>query len=243
MKLLTIVLLLLLGWPLLFAQNILVADPDSLFLEDQMADLSDPWKDFNMNLKLKNGSGDTLEVVWKREIGSDCPLEWEFFVSDIIGTYIPTVSMSPEGAQFNVPSQGEAYFGIHVLPNTVEGCCTVLAIFSDYNNPGVVFDTAYFHITLNSDCLPSSVEPAVPERLTVEVYPNPASGEIYVSSAGDLQFEITDPMGILVKTGKVEPLSNTPIDIRELRDGVYFIRFYDEKKGRRQLVKFLKMTE
>ena len=225
------------------AQSVLVADPDSLFLEDQMADLSDPWKDFNMYLNLKNTAGNPLEVVWKREIGSDCPLEWEFIVSDIIGTYIPTVSMSPEGAQFTVPSQGEAYFGIHVLPNTVEGCCTVLAIFSEYNNPDVVFDTAYFHIVLNSDCMPSSLEPAVPERLTVEVYPNPASGEIYVKSDAGQQFEIIDPMGALVKTGKIEPLSITSIDIRELRDGGYFIRFFDEKKGSRQLVKFMKMQE
>ncbi|MCB9284608.1 MAG: T9SS type A sorting domain-containing protein [Lewinellaceae bacterium] len=225
----------------LHSQNSLVADPDSLFLEDQMADLSDPWEQFNMFLKLKNVSADPLEVVWKREIGSDCPLEWEFIVQDVNITYVPWVAMSPEGTQFSVLPQEEVDFGINVVPNTVGGCCTVLAIFSEYNNPDVALDTAYFHVVLNSDCLPSAVGDAISPSLVSRVYPNPFSSKFYIESERELTYEVFPLAGPPVKKGRLSPGNTEGVELDGLPNGAYFIRFLEENTGRVHVVKVFKV--
>ena len=57
----------------------------------------------------------------------------------------------------------------------------------------------------------------------VEVYPNPATDRLVVRSANTGQVQLMDFSGIVVKSGYVES-PETVIDIRELKEGIYFLR-------------------
>jgi len=92
-------------------------------------------------------------------------------------------------------------------------------------------DFAYF---LEIACL-STGENNISVSNHITVYPNPASGYIYVSIPGnDRKYSITDMYGRLVEQGTIQN-NNEPIAIQKLSSGIYFL-----DAGRNRKVKFIK---
>jgi len=69
--------------------------------------------------------------------------------------------------------------------------------------------------------------PSVVTKNNISYYPNPANEFISINTTTELQsFEIVDITGKILLTGK---LNNSQINLSSIENGVYFIRFYDNK--------------
>ncbi|MDD2983495.1 MAG: PKD domain-containing protein [Crocinitomicaceae bacterium] len=76
------------------------------------------------------------------------------------------------------------------------------------------------------------------EKLALIVYPNPAQDFISISSTQQLQpaYRILNAQGKVILTGELN-LESKLIDIRTLRNGIYFIDFFQSEMTRIQFVK------
>ena len=78
MKLLSALLCLCIPFASISAQSGLLLEPDSMFLHDQNADLSDEWMNYGMYMDMTNVSSETLLFVWERMLSANCPEEWDY---------------------------------------------------------------------------------------------------------------------------------------------------------------------
>ena len=227
------------GTPL-WAQSGLLLEPDSMFFYDQNADLSNEWMNYGLYMDMSNVSGDTLLFVWERMLSANCPEEWDFAVSDHNATYVPQVSMSPEGFHIVLLPQVLTYFGVDVWPRSVPGCCTVHVPFTDLNNPDLILGTAYFDIILNSDCSPSKVNSQRIESMEISIFPNPAQKEVWVGGKATFQFKIYNSLGLPVKSGMIDSESERSVSLAALPSGIYLAHFFDPLNNRQQILKLVK---
>jgi hypothetical protein len=76
---------------------------------------------------------------------------------------------------------------------------------------------------------------------SLSLYPNPCSNTLYVSGliSANQRVDIYDVMGRIVKSQILNAVDNTKIDISNLSNGTYFVKFYQNNTNY-QCLKFLK---
>jgi hypothetical protein len=89
-----------------------------------------------------------------------------------------------------------------------------------YNN-----EEQSYPVCIEIECVPTGIEEFADE---IRVYPNPATGELHVTSHSSLvtTIEVFDMYG---RKQNAENRKQNEIDISELKAGIYFIRIQTEK--------------
>ena len=92
-------------------------------------------------------------------------------------------------------------------------------------------DSSNIVVTVVSDCDWLNIEELYFEG--VEVYPNPATENIFISNFGSdevFSYEMTDAQGkvIAIKEDAINGLKATEINIAQLETGLYLIKVYNE---------------
>jgi hypothetical protein len=203
------------------AQEVILLESDSSVRVYDNLDITDNYLDFPVDLFFKNNTSDSILINWRRELGANCPLEWDIITADQHLTYIPDINES----QIPIPlTPADSHFIVRqiFLPRTVAGCCDVTMIFSLEGEPDNPIDTGYYHISINSDgCVISSL---IDEMVgTIDLYPNPASNIIHVKNGTLIEFiEIFDMNGKQV-LGKRNS-NSSQLDLTSFARGVYFCK-------------------
>ena len=207
------------------SQSILITPADTT-ANIPTADLSDNWLLFSPRVSLTNTTDDTLNIVWRREFIGECPLAWDFLVSDLWNDYTPHIntnydpSISLEAAFPLLPNQTEEAIHSHLYPRTVAGCCNVAIHISELNNPDSILATAYFNYRINDpDCsLVNDIEEIKKEIL---IYPNPADNVVYIETEKPIQsIQVFDLNGKKLKT----EINNNQIKVDDLPNGILIFK-------------------
>ncbi len=78
---------------------------------------------------------------------------------------------------------------------------------------------------------PSSIADRQSKKKNLEVFPNPASDQLFVRSKGygmDLEVELLDVSGRVVRSRAGENATRFRFDVEELESGIYFLRLRDQ---------------
>ena len=126
-------------------------------------------------------------------------------------TRITNVSYLPGNAPFSVPSSGTYFIGFHV-----------------YNGDSIA-SMRLDNINLTT----TGVGVQEISGPVFEVFPNPASGSIMISSrensTSGFSVEVVNPVGQVIKRIHEDALYRTEIDLSDVSEGMYFIRVISEK--------------
>jgi hypothetical protein len=96
-------------------------------------------------------------------------------------------------------------------------------------------------ITLKDTVLTGVEEPSENYKLNIEklsVYPNPAKSVIHISSLSSInQIELLDVTGKVIRQTNRSGMQNLSLDIRNLKDGIYFVQ--TSTAGKKTTKKFI----
>ncbi len=173
---------------------------------------------------------DTYNITWVDNISDNVDIElykdWGTTKVEGMGLVLPT----------NIPSNGTASFHIPASPPFATGNDFKIKIVST-TRPEMVGWSSTFNISLNGK---KSVDPDSqnPDALSVNVYPNPASVNLNISSKQTMnRIWVMNNLGNTV----LEAVANSTqaqLDISRLNTGLYFIKI--ETEGTMTIRKFLK---
>ncbi|MEZ4935280.1 MAG: T9SS type A sorting domain-containing protein [Saprospiraceae bacterium] len=183
---------------------------------------------YDLGIEIKNVSDDTLQMIWRKEIPSDCPPEWGVQISDSNISYPPNVFSNYDLGQSNnhipvvIPPNQLAQYGFlaNLYPASTLGCCTVPVHFSLLDEPDSILATAYFKYKLgNTDCSTVSVKET--EKASIEISPNPTAGFFNIKSTTQLAgVNIFNLQGVRLETIKN---NLNQVDVSDLPSGIYFL--------------------
>ena len=180
--------------------------------------VTDTYGDATINVWTPDYSGITFR--WN-VLENTLPEDWTYSVCDYNSCYVGV----PGGGTMTAISSAEMSSGITgfikftISPHDIPGLGTVRIWVYDQSN-SAIGDT----ITFNFNHLAyAGVD--VETDLPVSVYPNPASGTVFITNDFDqtLDYTITSLSGQLVETGQLAARSNTPVDISNILPGLYLV--------------------
>lgn len=203
------------------AQSVILLEYDSAIAVHQNVNISSGFEDFPLDLFFKNNANDTIQLLWKRNLSANCPLDWEIITADQFLTYVPWVDSSQIPLTMH-PADSHFIVRQLFMPKMVAGCCDISLIFYEAANPTVSVDTGYYHIEINSsDCFAASTSEE--ELEMINIFPNPVSDALNIENTHLIQsIEILDITGkILYPTN--QRLSSR-IDVSSLPTGIYLCR-------------------
>lgn len=208
------------------SQTILVTPADTT-VSVSNADLSDNWITFSPRVSITNTTADTLHIIWRREILTECPMGWDFFVSDLWNDYVPHVttnydpSISLNGVFPILPNQTMEALTSHLYPRTEAGCCEVAFHISELNNPDSILATAFFEYRINDlDC--SIVNDVEVVQNKISIFPNPTSDKVFIETEDVIQ----SVQGFNLIGEKIKGFNfvNGQLDISGLAQGVFILK-------------------
>ena len=220
----------------LSAQSVILLEQNSVSLINESVNILDNSLDFPLDLHFKNNTNENISVNWRRELGANCPLEWDIITSDQFISYTPDVHES----QISLPmTPTDSNFIVRqiFLPRTVAGCCDVKMIFSLDGNPDNPIDTGYYHIEINTlECLTTSIDERDLERFTI--FPNPVTTNLNFENSHLIEsIDIIDSIGKIYRKNFYSNLHE--IDVSFLDSGIYFCKIKN-KSGKTLIQKFVK---
>ena len=83
-------------------------------------------------------------------------------------------------------------------------------------------------VQVNGLCSSTGIGNEFADESTLSIYPNPASGAVFIESANQCSVEITNALGEIVLCAMLNA-GTTPVDISSLSPGAYFIRANGEQ--------------
>jgi hypothetical protein len=162
------------------------------------------------------------------------------------GGKIHISTLTPE----DYPWQGIYFNGV---PVSIEVIPTPGYTFLHWGDNGRIADTlnpkwlgslGSNDVTFKAYLDPTSVTVTNESLPEISVYPNPASNILYLKISGNpgtVEYKIADPNGRILTNGSVNGNNTSiPVDINNLKNGVYYLQVNDSRNGLRN-VKFIKM--
>jgi len=187
-------------------------------------DLTNPDIDLESHASVTNNTDQKINLIWKRIVKENCPLEWQTQICDNNLCYFYTVDSNPADKPFELEA-GETFDGFifHALPRTVPGCCRVKVEFSTVENPDVVLETAIFDVSVNTPaCDFSTNTKEIEEAKTVSIFPNPTHDRFTLSNNDVVnKIDLYNSLGQKLKTFDFE--NGEYMDISDLESGIYSI--------------------
>jgi hypothetical protein len=203
------------------AQSVILLEQDTAIQIHENVDLSDIYEAFFVDLLYRNNTDEAISVLWSREIGENCPEEWDVISADMNITYPPFVNEAAIPMPLE-PGGPNTFLRKEFYPRSVPGCCDVRVVFfleQAQDNP---IDTGYFHIEVNDDgCMTTSVSDKAISPL--HFYPNPTSDVLNIEGGLAIEsIEISDVAGRIYDVPFVA--HSRQIDLSALRPGMYIFR-------------------
>ena len=156
-----------------------------------------------------------------------------FFASEGYGPRIPPIE-GVHGVLYGTTNQGGAKFRGSIYKFEVESSTFTKLIDGDNTTAGN-FVSPFFKFPTGTSAVVESKTLIAP----VQVFPNPASDELYLISCneGDI-YQVFNQQGQQVQTGKLS--GNTQVSVRDLPDGVYTIQVVRTDNRASQSERFIK---
>lgn len=218
------------------AQSVFSLLPPDTSISIQIQDPAQLDFEYGLGIEIKNVTDDTLQMIWRKEIPSDCPPEWKVQISDSNISYPPNVFSNYNLGQTNnhnpvtiLPNEMAPYgFHANLYTASTLGCCTVPVHFSLLDEPDSILATAYFEYKLaGPDCSVVSAKEAEDEG--IEISPNPTNSFFNIKSTTQL----SDVTIFNLQGARLETIKNdfNQIDVSDLTSGIYFLKI-DLKNGK-----------
>ena len=214
-----------------FAQNI-VLDPATAEID------GDPSIITEVHISLTN-NGTTQTMTWLRTV-NDIPEDWTSSVCDFNLCWSPMADQPDYFYESEGGTTGTVYVKFDARNfydgefHPVPGCGTVEVAFYSVEDSANYSALGVFHARLGvseEDCETVLVSPILDNSFSV--YPNPASD--HINAVGSFSANITsvDIVNIVGKSVKQADWNTatgkTTVDINELPEGVYFVRFINKE--------------
>ena len=211
----------------IWAQDVLVVNPNPYIIEFSDVDLTDYCSEPVAHAEVTNLTNETVLMVWEREI-VDAPAEWEFRVCDgnqcyasfTWTTYDPGIIEEPDTL-----TPGEvSLLDLHVLPRQVAGTCQVKVHLMSIDNPGEVLTTAVFEVSV-----PTAVSEV--EKAALRVFPNPATDYFMLDNQSNLVDELVvyNVLGKRVRSFPV--VQGGKYNVADLPNGMYLVTLLNREEG------------
>jgi len=213
------------------AQNI-VLSPSAAELEGDPADIHEVIISFS-------NTGETQTMTWMRTI-NDIPDEWTSSVCDFNLCWAPNAD--EPGYFFDAPADtsGNVYVKFDARNfhdgafDPIPGCGTVevafYSVLDSANYHAVGLFQAYLGVS-SEDCLLSVVSPELDN--SYGVYPNPAAQTVNVYASHSANIASVEILNIVGRTVSAQTWKTAngkmTLDIHDLPQGIYFIRFINEE--------------
>lgn len=173
-----------------------------------------------LQIVLRDTLSPLLEPATLRMGVSSHPYTWEIDGPGILTVRFNNI-MLPDSSTDEAGSHGFVHFNIAQKPDNPNGSVIQnrAGIYFDIN-PVVLTNTVFHTVGLELPVLTSGSEPGVGN--TIMVYPNPASGSLFIPFAGDAQVNMFDLLGrmVLTSAGKSPGLL---VHRNNLAGGVYLL--------------------
>ncbi len=224
-----------------FAQLSVQVYPDDLSY-DLETDLTFEFSEPIAHAWVINTSDETIELRWEREIiGQDCPAAWKYRICDDTACYSSnTVSNVLFGGGLfkpvRLPPGDSTILDLHVIPNTVAGCCQVRMNLSH------VVDAQTDEFITSADfniCVSQLVSVGEREKAAIRVFPNPTTDYFTLTRNNFVKrVFVSNILGKRVKTF-YNP-DGGKLDVADLPDGIYLVSLVDDSN---RVVKTVRLSK
>lgn len=194
--------------------------------------------DTAFNIILKDTLDNDLDLSTLKFNSSSHPCEY-LLSSDRLLTVTFANVLLPDSGTNQKASNGFFKFSVYPKNNLMQGTqiTNYADIYFDFNTPvqtNTVINTMGVPLGVNENALKNSL---------LKIYPNPASGFIYVDNAVTkmTHYEIFNVIGEKVDAGRINGLDKIKIDVSNLGNGFYMLRIFNGKNS--QMGGFSKIRE
>lgn len=217
--------ILLISAPLFLFSQVIDLNPKFIKITEDSINLNNFSHSFHT--AITNVSMDSLNIKWTR-VAEDCPIEWDYGISDKYNDYTPDVDSNINPPNWSVPmdmapDETVEHFGIYLLLNDTPGCCQIKLEISTLENPDDILDILTFDIRINApDCDITNVSELATEN-QIQIVPNPASDFIQIIGSQKVDFiEFYNSMGLLVRI--FDSNLDNEYFVGDMPKGIYFAR-------------------
>lgn len=208
------------------SQSVILLEQDTVYGYFVDEDISGGYAYFALSLVFGNNTNESLDILWQREFGENCPEEW------LVTTFDPSITYFPDINQAHflmAPGATDLQITLDFYPQTVPGCCDVKMIFGLNEDPDNPIDTGYYHIEINDEgCLLTNLHENAADELLL--YPNPVSTDLFIDD-----YNLIESLEIIDVTGKrfalIESPSSRQLDMSSLPTGVYICQISHKELG------------
>jgi hypothetical protein len=176
---------------------------------------------FYMNFT--NSKDTTYNIYWMLSPAADWPVEWEFQLCDLNLCYATGGKKSSNGIP-NIFPKGTHEFYINLNTRGVIGSSTItIKLFTEKDCQGEIF---------SAPIATENVRPSGTSDLNeslISLSPNPTLENFQINNGSKVTYiELYDMMGQKIKSAS--NTIDTPHDVADLKNGVYFVKMYDQNK-------------
>lgn len=184
--------------------------------------------DTAFNIILKDTLDNDLDLSTLKFNSSSHPCEY-LLSSDRLLTVTYANVLLPDSGTNQKASNGFFKFSVYPKNNLMQGTqlTNYADIYFDFNAP------VQTNTVLNTVGVPLGVNETVLKNSLLKIYPNPASGFIYVDNTSTkmTNYEIFNVIGEKVDAGRIIGLDKIKIDVSKLGNGFYMLRIFNSKNS------------